>query len=99
MRFFLQFHNIRFYVLLICAAITVLLAHRADTAVILAVTTTAQAAMTYVPELQAVFGTASVPLLDGMLVIAIGVALLAVVETEKQIRLHLHTSSVREVNR
>lgn len=47
----------------------------------------AQLAITYVPTLQAVFGTASVPLVDGLLVIGIGVTLFAVIETEKQLRL------------
>ncbi len=37
--------------------------------------TLAQFAVTYAPPLQAIFGTAPVPLLDGMLIIAIGVLL------------------------
>lgn len=57
-------------------------------AVVVAITV-AQLAITYVPVLQDVFGTESVPLGDGLLVMAIGVALFAIVETEKQIRLHL----------
>ena len=51
--------------------------------------TAAQLAITYVPALQPVFATESVPFWDGLLVIAIGVALFAIVETEKQLRLHL----------
>ena len=51
------------------------------------VITALQFAITYLPPLQTVFGTASIPLLDGVLVFAIGVALFAVIETEKQIRL------------
>ena len=51
------------------------------------VITPLQFAITYLPPLQTVFGTASIPLLDGVLVFAIGVALFAVIETEKQIRL------------
>jgi magnesium-transporting ATPase (P-type) len=51
--------------------------------------TVAQFAITYVPALQAVFATEPVSFADGMLVIAIGIALFAIVETEKQIRLHL----------
>jgi hypothetical protein len=43
--------------------------------------------MTYLPPLQSVFATESVPLLDGLLIVAIGVALFAIIETEKQIRL------------
>ena len=49
--------------------------------------TAAQFAVTYLPPLQAVFGTASVPLLDGVLIFAVGVALFALVEIEKQLRL------------
>ena len=56
------------------------------------VITAAQFAITYLPPLQAVFATESVPFLDGLLVAAIGVALFAIVETEKQIRLHLSAS-------
>ena len=56
---------------------------------VVVVITAAQFAITYVPALQVVFGTAPVPLLDGVLVIAIGVALFAIVEVEKQIRLNL----------
>ena len=51
--------------------------------------TGAQFAITYLPPLQAIFGTRAVPLLHGLLTIAVGVALFAIVETEKQIRLHL----------
>lgn len=47
----------------------------------------AQFAITYLPPLQAVFATAAIPLWDGVLIIAIGVALFAVIETEKQMRL------------
>ena len=49
--------------------------------------TAAQFAVTYLPPLQAVFGTASVPFLDGVLIFAVGVALFALVEIEKQLRL------------
>ena len=51
--------------------------------------TAAQFAITYMPALQDVFATESVPFWDGVLVIGIGIALFAIVETEKQIRLHL----------
>jgi hypothetical protein len=57
-------------------------------AVVVAITV-AQFAITYVPVLQTVFATEAVPFWDGLLVIAIGIALFAIVETEKQIRLHL----------
>jgi len=52
----------------------------------------AQLAMTYVPALQKMFKTEAIGLMDGLLVIAIGVTLFAIVETEKQIRLHLQQS-------
>ena len=47
----------------------------------------AQFAVTYLAAPQAVLGTTSVPLLDGLLIVAIGVVFFAVVEFEKQIRL------------
>jgi hypothetical protein len=46
-----------------------------------------QLAVTYLPPLQALFGTTAVPLRDGLLVIGIGVALFCIIEVEKQIRL------------
>ena len=49
----------------------------------------AQFAVTYLPLLQAVFSTEPIPFLDGMLIVGVGVALFAVVETEKQIRLRI----------
>lgn len=58
---------------------------------VVAVITVAQFAITYLPVLQTVFATESVPFGDGVLVIAIGIALFAIVETEKQIRLHLRS--------
>jgi magnesium-transporting ATPase (P-type) len=57
---------------------------------VVGIITVAQLAITYLPALQAVFDTETVALLDGLLVIAIGIALFAIVETEKQIRLHLY---------
>lgn len=57
-------------------------------ATILAVTA-AQFVITYAPPLQGVFGTQSVPFLDGVLIVATGVALFAIVETEKQLRLRI----------
>ncbi len=53
--------------------------------------TLAQLAITYLPPLQTIFATEALPFLDGLLVIGIGVALFAVLETEKQIRLRLKT--------
>lgn len=62
---------------------------------VVTIITVAQFAITYLPSLQAVFATESVPLWDGLLVIAIGVALFAIIETEKQIRLHLATINMK----
>ncbi|MBB4284694.1 magnesium-transporting ATPase (P-type) [Roseospira goensis] len=47
----------------------------------------AQFALTYLPPMQAVFGTRPVPLLDGVLIVAVGVVFFALIETEKQMRL------------
>ncbi len=47
----------------------------------------AQFAITYLPPLQAVFGTHGVPLADGLLIVAVGVVFFALIETEKQMRL------------
>lgn len=58
--------------------------------------TGAQFAVTYLPPLQAVFGTRGVPLFDGMLIIGIGVVFFALIETEKQMRLGLSNRSGRE---
>jgi magnesium-transporting ATPase (P-type) len=49
----------------------------------------AQFAITYLPPLQAVFATEPVPFLDGVLIFGVGVALFALLETEKQLRLRL----------
>ncbi|MDH4413743.1 MAG: cation-transporting P-type ATPase [Rhizobium sp.] len=51
--------------------------------------TVAQFAVTYVPIMQSLFGTESVPLRDGLLVVALGVVFFALVEIEKQMRLAL----------
>lgn len=53
--------------------------------------TGAQFAVTYLPPLQGVLGTASVPLFDGLLIVGIGAAFFALIETEKQIRLGLRS--------
>ena len=55
-------------------------------ACVLAVTA-AQFAITYLPPLQAIFGTHGVPLFDGLLIVAIGAAFFVLIETEKQMRL------------
>ncbi|HDS16870.1 MAG TPA: cation-transporting P-type ATPase [Proteobacteria bacterium] len=49
--------------------------------------TGAQFAITYLPPLQTVFATEAIPFRDGLLVVAIGPALFAVIEMEKRIRL------------
>jgi magnesium-transporting ATPase (P-type) len=49
----------------------------------------AQFAVTYLPPLQQVFGTRSVPLVDGMIIVGIGMAFFAIIESEKQLRLIL----------
>lgn len=51
--------------------------------------TAAQFALTYLPVMQLVFGTANVPVLDGVLIVAIGAVFFAILETEKQLRLAL----------
>ena len=53
------------------------------------VITAAQFAVTYLPPLQAPLGTASVPLADGLLIVAIGAAFFAIIEIEKHIRVGL----------
>jgi magnesium-transporting ATPase (P-type) len=66
------------------------------TPVIWAVTaaiTAAQVAVTYVPPLQKVFGTEPVALPDGLLIVGVGAAFLALIEIEKQIRLGLRGRS------
>ena len=48
-----------------------------------------QFAITYLPPLQAVFGTQDVGLLEGLLIVLIGVALFVIIEIEKQLRFRL----------
>ncbi|MCA3270041.1 MAG: HAD-IC family P-type ATPase, partial [Thalassospira sp.] len=57
--------------------------------IVVGIVTIAQLCVTYLPPLQQVFATVSIPFWDGVLVIAIGILLFVLVETEKQIRLHL----------
>ncbi|CAG0986443.1 hypothetical protein BURK1_02030 [Burkholderiales bacterium] len=47
----------------------------------------AQVSITYLPPLQTIFRTQAVPLLDGLLVVGVGVVLFAIIAIEKQIRL------------
>ncbi len=51
--------------------------------------TIAQFAITYLPPLQRIFATEGVPLFDGLLIVAIGVTLFAIIEIEKQLRLSM----------
>ena len=51
------------------------------------IVTLAQLAITYLPFLQPLFGTESIPLSDGLLIIAVGVVFFALIEVEKQMRL------------
>lgn len=56
--------------------------------------TLAQLSITYLPPLQQVFGTQAVPLLDGMLIVAVGAMFFAVIESEKQLRLVFQRETV-----
>ncbi len=49
----------------------------------------AQFAFTYLPVLQGIFGTESISFHDGLIIVGVGIALFTIIETEKQIRLHL----------
>ncbi|RLU03554.1 MAG: cation-transporting P-type ATPase [Ketobacter sp.] len=49
--------------------------------------TAAQFAITYLPILQTVFATESIPIMDGLLIVGVGIALFAIIESEKQMRL------------
>lgn len=51
--------------------------------------TAAQFAITYLPPMQAVFGTAPVPLAEGLIVVALGAVFFILLEIEKQLRLSL----------
>lgn len=51
--------------------------------------TAAQFAVTYLPALQGIFGTEPVPILDGVVIVSVGVILFAIIEIEKQLRLRL----------
>lgn len=62
---------------------------KATSAVWLAVVivTVAQFAITYLPFLQKVFTTKAIPIVDGILIIIIGMVFFAIIEVEKQLRL------------
>ena len=61
----------------------------------LVIVTLAQFAITYLPFLQKVFTTKAIPIVDGMLIVAVGVAFFAIIEIEKQLRLRM--SSIRTI--
>ncbi len=56
---------------------------------VVVVVTVAQFAITYLPAMQSVFGTMAIGFWDGVLIVGVGAALFAIVETEKQIRLRM----------
>lgn len=58
--------------------------------------TAAQFGITYLPWMQVVFGTAPVPVLEGMIIVCVGVLLFAIIETEKQLRLRLRALNKAE---
>jgi len=62
----------------------------------IAVVTVAQLAITYLSPLQKIFATEAVSFFDGVLIFGVGVALFAIIETEKQLRLSF-TSKVTHV--
>ena len=57
--------------------------------------TAAQFAITFLPPLQQVFGTTGVPVLDGFLLVGVGVVFFAIIEAEKQLRLGLRQEGSR----
>jgi magnesium-transporting ATPase (P-type) len=59
------------------------------------VITIGQFAMTYLPPFQAVFATEAVPLLDGFVIVGIGILLFTIIEIEKQLRLRLYAMNAR----
>ncbi|MDZ4319094.1 MAG: cation-transporting P-type ATPase [Phenylobacterium sp.] len=60
--------------------------------------TLAQFLVTYFPPLQQVFGTRAVPLIDGMLIVAVGAVFFAIIETEKQLRLAVRKTARARVS-
>jgi len=60
--------------------------------------TVAQFLITYAPFMQKVFNTENVPLLDGLLIVAVGVVSFVVIEVIKQIRLRLNPTPVSTID-
>lgn len=52
--------------------------------------TIAQLAITYIAPLQTIFETQSVPVIDGLFIIGIGIMLFTIIELEKQLRLRIN---------
>ena len=92
-RFLSQFHNVHIYdTSLTASAIR-------GTSVIwacIAIIVAAQFTITYAPGFQAVFDTRDVSLMDGLLIVGVGVALFAIIEVEKQFRLRTVSPGSRE---
>ena len=61
--------------------------------------TAGQFLLTYAPFMQSIFGTESVPLQDGAVIICTGAVLLFIMEFEKQIRLRIFNRVKRKRNR
>ena len=60
-------------------------------AVVVAITA-AQFAVTFLPPLQAIFGTMAVPMEDGVMIVVVGAVFFGLIEIEKQVRLRLRAS-------
>jgi magnesium-transporting ATPase (P-type) len=56
---------------------------------VVAAITLAQFAISYLAPLQAIFETESVPFLDGLIIVTVGISLFIIIELEKQMRLAL----------
>lgn len=65
---------------------------------VVVIITVAQFAITYLPPLQAIFATESIPFWDGVLIVGIGASLFGIIETEKQIRLFFYSSVSNRFN-
>ena len=59
----------------------------------------AQFAVTYLPRLQKLLDTETVPFFDGLLIFGAGVALFAIVEIEKQLRIRIGSARRRSLSR
>ncbi|MDX1443457.1 MAG: cation-transporting P-type ATPase [Gammaproteobacteria bacterium] len=60
--------------------------------------TLAQFAITYLPPMQVLFSTVSVPFHDGLLVVGVGVLLFVLIEIEKQLRLRIGNMRVGQAD-